>query len=886
MDDLLGTLQQATGIAQQAQRPASPATAPAPSQQPQANGGFDPSKSYGTPAQLLDNLRGEESSGDPLVVNQKTGAMGQYQFLPSTVAALRKQGVMFDPFNPSQARAAADFYIQQLKGQNGGTYQGALKAYGGFVHADPTQYVNKAMNGVQAQQTPAPTIPGQSNSGQQPQQNASQSTDLMDTLQSVVNAPAQAAKPAALQPNAPQQETSAISKFGHAAAGLADTVLGMPGQLAQQGDYAVRRAFQQSPQQATQGAANDFGNSTRPIGNAFGVTNTAGYQDEATQRAAGAVGSVVNQGATAVANATGLPQQDVANMAGSLALAVPGAAKAAGRFAGDAAAATAADDLAAHAPAPAAPTGPAMQPRVMVGGGAASANLNPYPTLTGEDVSRGAFPQVKLSKVAQDVTPQEQGVRANIVNQIMGDNAGTARTGVITGNENTLRDESAAAKSPNQTPASQALRAQIANEQQALSDYAEQRVNATGASQSIGSNEERGRVINDAIYGPEDSLTSYLADAKRQIYDTARQTQGDNPIQTNHVDALFNDPQFQAGVRLRSNEGALAGAQDLINLARTTGFKDPVTGEMYPPGSVAAWDAVRKSINSNWSQANAGTIRAINGAIDQDTAAAGGNDMYKLGDRIHQVEKTLLDSNGIGSVLGEYDANGVKGGTALENIPSKLNSMPMDQWQHIHDTLDDLSRGQVRGAPDGMPPVPPEVQQAAGAALNEMHGALARSVYEAGASKAGVWNQNAVNKVLNSSVGQKITRNFSPDEVENFHTLNYGGQIMPGVHSYEGAGQQLSRLSKPGFVEKYAPNAGASVGAAVGGSIPIPGAGWAGAALGERAGAKLSALAGGKRAGQQLKAVTEEMRHNAQMGERAGQGVPLNSLMQNNRGAP
>jgi hypothetical protein len=506
-----------------------------------------------------------------------------------------------------------------------------------------------------------------------------------------------------------------------------------------------------------------------------------------------------------------------------------------------------------------------MPGRVMVGGGAASANLNPYPMLTGEDAARGAFPQVKLSKIAQDVTPQEQAVRANIVNQIMPD-AESVRSGVITGNENTLRDEYAAAKSPIQTPASQALKAQIANEQQALADYAQQRVEATGASPNILTNEERGRVINDAIYGPEDSLTSYLRDTKRAIYDEAQRVAGDNPIKTTHIDTLLADPQFQAGVKLSGNEGTVGGAADLIQLARTTGFRDPVSGDMYAPNSVAAWDAVRKAINSEWSPSNRNVVRQLNGAIDRDIAATGGQEMYKLGDRIHQVEQTLLDSKGIGSVLGEYDDNGIKTGPSLESIPQKLNTMPLDQWQHIHDTLDDLSRGQIRGAPDGMPPVPPEVQQAAMQARNEMNGSLARAVHEAGAAKAGVWNQNSVNKVLNSSVGQKIVRNFPPDEVQAFHTLNYGGQIMPGVHSYEGAGNQLARLAKPGFVERYAPAAGTSAGAAIGSHVPIPGAGWVGAVAGERVGRRISDFAATKRAQAQFEHVTNEMRRNAQLG--------------------
>jgi len=877
MDDLFATLQGASNSPQVA--PTAPASASAPVSA-SSNAAFDPTKSYGTPAKMLDNLDHTESSGNPYAVNKDTGAMGPYQFLPSTVAMLRKQGVKFDPFDPQEARAAADYYIQQLKQQNGGTYQGALKAYGGFVHADPTQYVSKVMAGVpDAETPPAPTIPGQTNSGQQPQQNAGPMSDLFSTLQSGMQQAQQAAPKVASQPASPAtapsaQHSSALATLGQGAAGLADTIASAPGAMMQGADYAVRRALQQSPQQAAQAAGSDFGGSIHPVGNLFGVTNTPGYQNEASQRLSQLAGNAINKGATAVANATGLPQQDVSNMAGSLSLLVPGALKVAAPIArdvagvaGDAAAETAADDTNMR-PAAETPTGPPMQPRTVVGGGAASVNSNPYPVLTGEENARGPFPQIKTSKIAQDVTPDEQAVRSQIASTILGDQGGAVRSGVLTGNENTLRDEYAAAKSPVQTPATMAIKQQIVNEQDALSKYAQERVDATGASPNILTNEERGRVINDAIYGPEDSLTAYLRNTKRAIYDEAQRVAGDNPIKTTHIDSLLSDPQFQAGVKLSGNEGTVGGAADLIQLARTTGFRDPVSGDMYAPNSVAAWDAVRKSINSEWSPSNRNVVRQLNGAIDKDIAAAGGQEMYKLGDRIHQVEQTLLDSKGIGSVLGEYDDNGIKTGPSLESIPQKLNTMPLDQWQHIHDTLDDLSRGQIRGAPDGMPPVPPGVQQAAAQARQEMNGALARSVYEAGAAKAGVWNQNAVNKVLNSSVGQKITRNFSPDEVQAFHTLNYGGQIMPGVHSYEGAGNQLARLAKPGFVEKYAPSVGVNVGHVLGAATQIPGARWLGSVAGERFGRKLSDLAETRRGQKQYTQIIQEMRRNAQLGKK------------------
>ncbi|NIE67479.1 lytic transglycosylase domain-containing protein [Burkholderia sp. Ax-1719] len=862
MDDLLATLSQATGA--KIQQPAQSA----------GLGAFDPTKSYGTPPQMLDNLSNQESSGGKNLVNPTTGAMGPNQFTPSTLASLRQQGVKFDPFDPQQSRAAADWYIQKLRSQNGGSYDAALKAYGGFVHADPTTYIDHVKNGVPGfQGAPAPTTPGQSYSGQQASGYSGPTSDLMDTLQSAVSAPAQAPKASTQPQGAPQPQAQPESSFlgglGHAAAGLADSVLAVPGQAVQAVDYAARRALQQTPQQAEQASQNDFGGSQHLIGNALGITNTAGYQGEASQKLSQLAGNVMGKGAQAVSSATGgaVSPQDAGNMLSSLAMLAPGAIKGAAPIARDAALATAADDASVRAAPPAAPSGPAMQPRTVVGGGAASTNLNPYPVLSGEDATRGPFPQVKLSRMAEDATPAEQAVRAGIVNQVMPD-AGSVRTGVITGNENALRDEYGAAKSPVQTPATQAMKSQIANEQQALADYGQQRVDATGASSTLLNDEQRGRAINDAIYGPEDSLVSYFRDAKNSVYEQARQTEGDNPIGTANITRLLNDPQFAARVTGRGNQNVVRAANQFMDLARDGGLEDPVSGQMYQPNSVASLDTIRKALNGMWNESNQQTVAELNAALDRDMASGEGNDLYKRGDQIHQAEKTILGTAGIGTILGDYDANGVKVGTALENIPDKLNSMPTDRWQHLRNVLDDLSRGQIHGAPDGMPPVPDEVMQAAGQARNEMDGAAARAVLEAGTTKAGVWNQNAVNKVLNSTVGQKIISNFSPEEVQAFHTLNYAGQIMPGVHPYEGAGNQLSRLTKPGFVERFAPNAGASTGAAIGSHIPIPGAGWFGAAAGERVGSKISDLAQGKRSEAQYRAITEEMRRNSQLGNR------------------
>ncbi|WP_336816854.1 glycoside hydrolase family 73 protein [Burkholderia gladioli] len=519
----------------------------------------------------------------------------------------------------------------------------------------------------------------------------------------------------------------------------------------------------------------------------------------------------------------------------------------------------------------AAPTGATgnAQASSLRGVGAAQTDLNPYAgRLTGEEAARGgssAFPQVKVVKGSGDVSPAEQAVRAQIANEVLGPENDAVRTGVITGNEDALRSEYTLSRSSDNTPEQVALRAQIAREQQALSSYAQDRIAATGANPNLINNEQRGQVINDAFFGP-DSLNDYFQQAKNQIYDQARIESGGNPIRSTHVDDLLSDPQFLAEAERSGNSRVISGISRLIDLARSTGFRDPITGETTAPGSVAAWDAVRKSNNADWNDGNARTLGAINRAIDQDIAAAAGSDAYKMGDALHQAQQTITGARGFRQAFGDADPNGVKTGAALEQIPARLNNMPLDQWRHIYNTLDDLSRGRISGAPEGIPAVPVELQQQAAAARDEMSGALAREVYEQGAGKSGVWNQNSANKTLNSVVGQKILETFPPDEIQRFHALNYAGQIMPGVHSYEGAGLQTQRLAKGSLFERHAQKVATSIGGGIGGAVGGPAGATLGGSAGSWAGNKLAQGAAATRLQGDANRLLDAMRANSKKG--------------------
>jgi hypothetical protein len=671
-------------------------------------------------------------------------------------------------------------------------------------------------------------------------------------------------------------------ELGARVAGAIDTVYGVVPAVYGAGVQALARTVR-TPEEAEQTGQAAAATIDKPLGKALGITGKEAYQQplggitEPIAEQVNKMFNVLGMTPEQISEKTGIPAADIRNMVVIGGVALPQAIKeikpvvaqvtkpireAAAELQVVKPGQLSQAEAQAQFEARQAPAGSV---------GAAGVQNNPFAgKITGEETVRGQFPQVKLSKTPADVPVTEQIVRSQLVQEVMP--GGAVRPGVVTGNENLLRNEYTKAKMD--TPEGRVFKEQIANEQAALSKFAEDRVNATGASRSLINDEQRGGRINDVMYGTSQddlassSLTGYLNQAKKEIYDSAYKQVGDNKINSSFADKLFVDPQIRATFRADGTLDVLKGAKDLIELAKTVGFKLP-DGTIAPPGSVAAFDAVRKSMNKLWKPEKANAIREINQAIDRDIAAVADPALYKLGDKVHQVEKTIFGSKGIKNLFGEVDANGVvTSATPLEKIPSKLNNLPKDQWRHIRDTLDELANGRVRGAPDGLPPVPPELQQAAAAARAEIDGALAREVQKAGASKMGEWNQNSANNVMNSVVGQKILETFPADEIRRFHALNYAGHLMPGVHGYEGAALQGRRV---GMIESNLPKIGAGAGAAIGGFVgEVPGAA-AGTYLGQQAGAKYAAKMEQQALEKAAKKAQKEMEKAKALGKQTGE---------------
>jgi hypothetical protein len=678
--------------------------------------------------------------------------------------------------------------------------------------------------------------------------------------------------------------------LGERVAGAADVLYSPVPAIYGAGVQALAR-LANTPQEAERIGQQAAATIDKPMGKAFGITSKPTYQQplggitEPVAKEINRMFNVLGMTPEQISEKTGIPPQDIRNMVVIGSVALPQAVKEVAPVVKQTTQAVtkpireAAAELQVQRPGGTAAEAQAQFQAMQAkpgSVGAAAVSDNPYAgKFTGEELGGSeTFPKIKLTKTPADVPVPEQQLRSQLFQEVLpGVNP---RPGVVTGNDNLLRNEHALANMADPTPLGMKMKEQIANEQIGLSKYAEDRVNSTGASKSLINDEQRGERINDVFHGksPDDmssaSLMGYLNQAKKAIYDSAREKFGDNRINTSNIDNFFKDPVELSTAKAAGTGNVVEAAKELIELAKTVGFKMK-DGTVVPPGSVAAYDYVRKRMNSPqvWSRDKSGTISDINAAIDRDIAAVADPALYKLGDNIHKLEKDLFKSKGIDKIFGEVDKNGVvTSATPLEKIPTKLNNMPKDQWRHIRDTLNELANGRVRNAPEGMPPVSPELMQSAKAAVAEIDGALAREVYKAGAGNVGEWSSQKANNVMNSVVGQKIVETFPPAEVQNFHKLNVVGQYTPALR-YEGAALQQRRV---GLLEKAAPGIGATTGGAIGsylGEGPMGAA--AGAYVGREVGAKYQAGKAARAEAKAVKKMEKEQKKAAELGKQTGE---------------
>lgn len=418
---------------------------------------------------------------------------------------------------------------------------------------------------------------------------------------------------------------------------------------------------------------------------------------------------------------------------------------------------TAVNDATVGRPNP--PQAPAMQ---NVGAGAAANDASSAapaaPVVAPVEVPK--FDDSAPSTVKSSLAPDQQQKNLDLMREV---GLNETRPSAISGDKFAAGNEFQLSKTD--TPQGEVLRAQFDKEKTALSNYAQQISQDTGARGA--SPEEVGQIIRQ----PLRDLNDYYDNAVSGIYQAADQRAGGIAgIDADSFKSMMDTKSNFAG---KAENGALGRGVNAYlkeqGIRNADGTFNPMTAQQA--------EGVRQYINGQWSPQNSGLIGKIKESLDTDVAKSAGDDVYAQARALHAERKNVLDNpKGISSLLNEEGPNGINQVVPDEKVGQKITSMPVGQMRHIVETLKNA---------------PAEIQPAAQQALSEMKGVFADSVNRAG--QGAEWNAGEVTKLLNNQ-RSRMGLLFDDGEMSRFRTLNDAGHVLQKPTAYPGAAAQGHNL--------------------------------------------------------------------------------------------
>jgi hypothetical protein len=330
----------------------------------------------------------------------------------------------------------------------------------------------------------------------------------------------------------------------------------------------------------------------------------------------------------------------------------------------------------------------------------------------------------------------------------------------------------------------------IDNERVALQDYAQDLRDATNS--TAATPYEAGAIIAK----PVEQLHDYYDGQISQAYaaaDAASKGMGSVTL-PEFQKILDTESSFQNTDQIALRNGVLARMREL-------GVKGD--GNTALPMTVQQAQALRQYITKDqWAPGNAAVNSALRDALDEDVTKVAGQDVYASARAVRAQRGAILDDpNGIAKLAPASDRLGINRAVPLEQIPSYVATLPVDQFNHIVGTLTNV-RDTV-----------PALGESASAALNEIRAHFANKVIEQGNSTQGMWNAKGVSKYLRDNE-PKMRLVYSPERMQQFKTLNDAGNILRMDRTYPGAAAQSSNLVRTlaGAVKHGGAMAGAVIG--------------------------------------------------------------------------
>lgn len=389
------------------------------------------------------------------------------------------------------------------------------------------------------------------------------------------------------------------------------------------------------------------------------------------------------------------------------------------------------------------------------------------------------------------------------------------RIGISDVRKSAIEGDQAAASSDYQTskldnPSGTLLKSTINQEKQALQNHAEQIVHDTGS--TIGTDQSTLYNRGNIILAPLDNLKSYFDQKTNELYKEADSRAGNVPIEMPKTQEYIGGDKadFTGSVE---GEALLKGINARM---KSLGMMD----EQGTPQAVTVQQAeqLKQYLNNQWQPRTARLIRKMKDSIDDDVLSSAGEDIYQQARAMRAIRaKTIDDPNGIAKIMDSSGPDGVNRSVPVEKVADTLAGMPVDQLNHIVNTLKN---------------VPEELKPQAQEAINEIKGHFANKVYEIGSKNQGQWNSKGVNNYLKNNK-EKINQLFTPEEISKFQDLHDAGNILNIDTSYPGAAVQSNNLVQRGVLTGLRAG-GAATGGFFGGPVGAAAGDIAGAAVGKK----------------------------------------------------
>jgi len=416
-----------------------------------------------------------------------------------------------------------------------------------------------------------------------------------------------------------------IKQFGRGVASLADTAFGVVPGVVGGLTYAGARAFQQSPQEAEVIANRSSAALENPVGRLFGVTKTPEYKNEASRKLFNYIGENIHKGSEVVARETGMPVQDVENIANTLTFAVaPAVSKGIGRVVGK---------------------GVGAVDEAITGQFEKRKAMQPEETISDNEALLKKVGVEHIRKSAVDENPKEA------TSQYLTSKAEKGLYG-------------------------QGMTEQLTHEKEAVSGHFNKLENElggtiprTGTQFEITDKMDAGKVIREAA---EDALNKHN-EKTTQLYETARLEHGDKPVELSKLNEFLKaDENFTYTQEQNLQKG-------IQNFLKRQGLLDE-KGNVRPM-NIAQSESLRQFVNSKYNYETKNLGGQLKGLIDEDVFSNVGGQTFETARKHFQVGKEIYDNPKAMSDL--LNVEGTNQKIPTEKILDKITTLPESQFGHM-----------------------------------------------------------------------------------------------------------------------------------------------------------------------------------------------------------